>query len=134
MSNSVLRFVSRRTAQSSPLSIPSQTRYPRHVAASPLLAGNHKNWDKFYRLPVACSIDASCRGLLKSLQIVLLNLRSVLPPHRVRNFHVWGMFVSRDNAKQPVGLLNCPDVRGRGCLENFDTLLPDYTVSQISRQ
>jgi len=45
--NSVLRFVSRRTVQSSLVSIPSQTRCPRHVAASPLLAGNHKTGTNF---------------------------------------------------------------------------------------
>jgi hypothetical protein len=42
-----------------------------------------QNWDKFYRLPPASRIDASCCGLFKSQYILLLNVIQMLPPHRL---------------------------------------------------
>jgi hypothetical protein len=52
-------------AQSSPVSIPPQTRYPRHVSASPLLAGNHKTGTNF----------TVCQWLVASTRLVVAYLK-----------------------------------------------------------
>ena len=109
--------MSRRKAQSSPVSIPSQTCCPRHVAASPLLACNHKTGTNFTVCQWPVASTRLVVAYLKSSQILLLNLLPVLPPYRVRKFPVWGMFAFRDKAKQPLGLLNFPVVGGRSSLE-----------------
>jgi hypothetical protein len=59
---------------------------PRH--ATHVMSQLHRYWQattklgQIFRLPVACSFDASCRGLLKKSADLTSKLRPALPPYR----------------------------------------------------